>query len=146
MEERTLKEFNHIYREIDELYHAMALERGLSDSAFIILYNICELGDGCLQKDISRIACISKQTINSSIRKLEKEGYLCLEKGRGRDMHIHLTPAGQRLAEEKIWPVMEMEKRVFGEMSPQESRELLKLSRKYMELLKKQMKQEEKQQ
>ena len=74
----------------------------MSDSAFSILYAICELGDGCLQKDICRRAFLSKQTVHSSIRNLERDGLLYLEHGRRRDMHIHLTEAGARLARSRI--------------------------------------------
>lgn len=47
-----LQEFNRIYKKSNEIYHNIALQLGLSNSAFDILYSICELGDGCLQKDI----------------------------------------------------------------------------------------------
>ena len=52
MEERQqndVNEFNRLYKEMDDLYHDIALKLGLSDSALTIFYAICELGDGCLQ-------------------------------------------------------------------------------------------------
>ena len=55
-----------------------------------------------------------------------------MEPGNGRDRHVYLTPAGQQVAEKNIYPVMKMEKAAFQEMSEQESRELLKLTRKYV--------------
>ena len=55
---------------------------GISDSGFIILYALAELGDGCLQKDIAKIYYISKQTVNSSISNLKKNGYVCLRPGK----------------------------------------------------------------
>ena len=57
-----------------------------------------------------------------------------MEPGNGRDRHIYLTPAGQQLAEKNIYPVMEMEKAAFQEMPEQESRELLRLTRKYVRI------------
>lgn len=134
---QKLKEYNRIYKEMDNLYHDIARKLKLSDSAFDILYSICELGDGCLQKDICSISFISKQTINSSIRNLEKEGYLCLKHGRGRTMHILLTDAGKELIRKKIFPVLEIENQTFDDMSESESAELLRLSRKYMSILRK---------
>ena len=68
MEERQqndVNEFNRLYKEMDDLYHDIALKLGLSDSALTIFYAICELGDGCLQKDICSQSFCSKQTINS---------------------------------------------------------------------------------
>ena len=91
-----------IYKEFNDVYREAATKVGLSLSGFDILYAICEMGDGCLQRDISQMCCIPKQTVNSSIRKLEQDRYLILEKGKGRDMHIHLTEKGQKLMEEKM--------------------------------------------
>lgn len=132
-----LKEFNRLYKEFDELYHGIAVRAELSDSAFSILYAIVELGDGCLQKEISEHYCFSKQTINSSIQNLKSKGYLLLIQGKGHDKHIHLTEAGEQLVKEKIFPVMDMENAVFAEMSKDESQELLRLTKRYIQLLQK---------
>lgn len=129
---KELKEFTLIFKEMDDLYHDIALKLGLSDSAFIILYTICTIGDGCLQKDICNTAYISKQTVNSSIKNLERSGILSLKAGKGRDMHIHLTPVGKKVLEEKIIPVIQMENQVFAELSPKERQLLLELTKKYM--------------
>lgn len=126
------KEFNRIYKEVDDLYHEIARKLALSDSAFDILYTMCELGDGCLQRDICQISFISKQTINSSIRKLEREGYLTLRPGKGRDMHLFLTEQGRRAVDEKICPVMEMEREAFFGMEAEQRQLLLALTRDYM--------------
>lgn len=129
-----LKEFNFLYRKWDGLYHNLAIKAGLSDSAFYILYAITELGDGCLQKDIAEQYSFSRQTINSSIQNLTSNGYLSMTQGNRRDKHIHLTAAGQQLVESKILPVMKMEEAVFSEMTLSESQELLRLTRKYIQL------------
>ena len=127
-----LKEFNCLYKELDDLYHELALKNEMSDSAFFILYTIIELGDGCLQKDIAERNHISRQTINSSVKNLQAKGYLSLKRGEGRDMHIFLTPLGQQFVQERIMPVIYMENSAFAEMLPEESRELLRLTRKYV--------------
>lgn len=139
-QQNTLMEFNRLYREMDEFYHAIALKLGLSDSAFLILYTLYDRGDGCLQRDICEAFCLSKQTVNSSIKKLEQEGYLSLEQGRGRDKHICITPEGSRLLKEKIQPVIEMEQQAFAHMTRAERHRLLLLTRKYLENLQMQAK------
>lgn len=128
-------EYDRLYKEMDDLYHAVAREEGLSDSAFLIFYEIYELGDGCLQKEICDRAFISKQTIHSSIHNLEKEGYLRLEKGKGRDRRIHLTEKGDILIREKVIPVICAENEVFNAMTEKEADELLRLSAKYVSIL-----------
>lgn len=130
-QESALTEWNQFYKEMDELYHAVALQSGLSDSALDILYSLCILGDGCLQKEICRQAFISKQTVNSSIRKLEQQ-YLVLRPGKGRDMHIYLTEAGQALVQEKVIPIIQAENQAFGQMTAAEQGQLLRLSKTYL--------------
>ncbi len=131
----SLKKYNTLYRETDSLYHAVAVKSGLSDAAFWILYTICEYGDGCLQRDICNAVYTSKQTVHSAIRRLEEEGYLFLEPGRGRDKHIRLTERGEKLIEEKIAPVIARENAVFEEMGERDREELLRLTDRYVRLL-----------
>ena len=100
---------------------------GLSDSGFLVFYALAELGDGCTQQEIARHYYASKQTIHSSIKALEQKGYLTLAPGEGRDRRILLTPAGQRILEEKLTPVFQGE-----EMPAQELADLLALTRKYV--------------
>lgn len=130
-----LKEFNRIYKKTNEIYHDIALRLGLSDSAFDILYSISELGDGCLQKDICNATCIPKQTIHSSIRQMEKSGYLTLSSGKGRSMHIILTDLGKSLLERTIYPVMQMEGESFHCMTDEECQQMLALFGKYIQTL-----------
>lgn len=131
----VLKEYNRLWREFDKLYHNIARKLGLSDSAFVILYDLFELGDGSLQKDICKFSAMSKQTVNSAVRHLEREGYLYLKPGNRRDMHMYLTQAGRELVEEKILPVCQMENNVFLEMGEEDRSALIQLTRKYLELL-----------
>jgi DNA-binding MarR family transcriptional regulator len=129
---KQLEEFNRLYREMDQIYHGLAVRMGLSDSAFIILYTIAELGEGCLQKDIAAWCSLSRQTVNSSIQNLKAQGFLSLDSGKGREKEIFLTEEGKGIVEEKIFPVMELEQSVFEEMSPKECQEMLKLMGKYV--------------
>lgn len=128
----ALKEFNRLTKEISDLYHDICIQLELSDSTFEILYTLAELGDGCCQKNICNYTFISKQTIHSAIRKLEKEGIITLQSGKGREMHIYLTPLGEQVMNEKIVPVIKMENEIFSRMEPSESQELLRLTEKYL--------------
>ena len=127
-----LWEYNCLYREYDSIFHDVALASGLSDSAFAILYHIMELGDGCLQKDICDRLFMSKQTIHSAIQKLRDQGYLALEPGKGRNMHIRLTQTGRRIVQQVVLPVRGLEEAAFRELGDQSSRELLRLTGRYV--------------
>lgn len=126
-----LCEFNRIYKEFNDIYHEAALKMGLSNSAFDIFYAIYELGDGCLQRDICQATFIPKQTVNSSIRNLEKEGYLILEHGKGRNMHIYLTESGKELLKDYLFPIIEAENNAFQGMEHEERQQLLTLLARY---------------
>lgn len=127
----ALMEFNRIFKRSNEIYHDIALRLGLSNSAFDILYTICELGDGCLQRDICKATFIPKQTVNSSIRHLEAEGYLTLSSGKGRSMHINLTERGKHLLEHTMYPVIQMENEAFASLTEDECQQMLTLYRRY---------------
>lgn len=127
-----LWEFNRLYKEYDSIFHDVALASGLSDSAFAILYHIMELGDGCLQRDICDQLFMSKQTIHSAIQKLRQQGYLSLEPGKGRNMHIRLTEAGRQVVRRVVLPVRRLEEAALEELGSQGSRELLNLTGRYV--------------
>ncbi|MDO4334106.1 MAG: winged helix DNA-binding protein [Eubacteriales bacterium] len=133
---RELDEWFRLFKEYDDIFHELSRKMGLSDSAFIIFYGICSLGNGCLQKDICDSYYIRKQTVNSSIRSLEQDGYIYLESGNGRDMHLYLTPKGQAFSEKNIRPVIQIEQDAFLEMEPSERSAMVELTVKYVSLIK----------
>ena len=129
-------EFDRFLKELNEKYSELASVIGFSESGFVILYALVELGNGCLQKDIVNQYYLNKQTINSAVKSLEKNGYIYLEKGHGRNMHIYLTVLGEKFAKEKIIPVIKSEDRVFERMTEEEGEMFLELKRKYNEFCK----------
>ena len=131
----NLKKYNYLYRKMDDFYRLAAQKSGLSDSAFWILYTICEYGNGCLQRDVCNTFYVNKQTVHSSVRRLEEGGYLYLKSGKGRDKHIFLTEAGERLIEEKIAPFVAVENAALKELGERETDEMLRLTERYLEQL-----------
>ena len=129
---QMLAEYTRLHSEMDGLYHTLAVRAGLSDSALDILYALCVLGDGCLQRDVCALSFTSKQTIHSSIRKLEQDGLLRLPPGQGREVHIRLTPQGSRLIQEKVLPILDLERQAMACLSPEERESFLRLTRQYI--------------
>ena len=114
---RELKENNRIYREMESIYHEICVKAGISDTDFIVLYSIVEFEDGCCQRKIAKQYSISRQTVNSSVKKLVQNGCVVLESGKGHDKQIVLTEKGKAMAKQKIIPVMEAEAGVFMHMT-----------------------------
>lgn len=131
---RELKENNRIYREMESIYHEICVKAGISDTDFIVLYSIVEFEDGCCQRKIAKQYSISRQTVNSSVKKLVQNGCVVLESGKGHDKQIVLTEKGKAMAKQKIIPVMEAEAGVFMHMTEEERKKLLRLNAKYMEI------------
>lgn len=132
--DKKLKEFNDIHRQMSDLYHNIAAKLKLSNSAFTVFYTICDLGGSCLQKDICDLFYMSKQTVHSCIKKLEKDGYIFTQQG--KDKHIYLTEKGQQFITQNILPIIEIEKSIFSEMTAQQSDMFLELNKKYLHCFK----------
>lgn len=127
-----MKRFNHLTTEIDNAYHEAALKFGLSDSAMLILYTICSNGRECLLSDIIRLSGISKQTVNSSLRKLESEGIVQLEAYGGRMKKICLTHKGVRLTRDTVLNIIKIENEIFASWTKEERRLYLELTLRYL--------------
>lgn len=130
-------QYTYLAGEINALYHEAAVKMGISDSVQNILYVICEKEGRCLQSEISKLTGISRQTINSAIRKLEKEEIVYIKQGKGRNTIICLTDKGEKVAEEKIFPLYEIENKIWNEWTPEEQQQYLALTKKYRDGLKK---------
>lgn len=128
----AMKRFNYLTTEIDAAYHEAALKLGLSDSAMLILYAICNSGDECPLSDIPHLSGISKQTVNSALRKLEHEGAVYLESFSGRKKKICLTDQGKALVKDTVLRVVEIENEIFGAWTEAERKIYIELTQKYL--------------
>lgn len=131
-----LKQLNGMLCEIDSLYQALLAAKNISDSEFVVMIAILALGEGCLQKDIAETSYMSKKTINSTIKKLEKEGYIKLKAGKYPNMHIYMTPQGTEHIKNNILPIIDVEERVLNSMSEEEFERLIIGSSKYIGIFK----------
>ena len=122
---------------LEDLYHNYAARLQLSDTAFWIFYIAWIQGDGCTQKDICEMWSYSKQTINTALKNLEKQGYLRLVYSQGdrKRKQIRFTDAGREFAEKIIAPLLRAEEISFARLSEKERNDLVALSRKRTSLL-----------
>lgn len=127
-----MKWFNYLSSEIDNTYHEIARRLNLSDSAMMILYTICNFGESCLLGDICRLSGVSKQTINSSIRKLESEGVIFLESRQGRRKLVRLTEQGKTLVENTVARLIDKENEALGAWTEEEQAVYLKLTERFL--------------
>ena len=131
-----VKYLNSMLCEIDNLYQTILQNKSLSDSEYVVLFSLLELGEGCLQKDIANNGYINKKTTNSTIKKLEKNGLITLKAGKYPNMHIYLTDSGKEYVREHITPIINMQTSVMDSVPDSDFENLVKTYSKYIKIFK----------
>lgn len=127
---RNMHRYNHLLQEMDAAYHGLSLHWGLSDSALSVLYVLCETDGHCRPHELCRRTSLSKQTVNSALRKLERDGYIYLEPA-GRGKLVCLTPAGETLSDNTARRLMQAENEIFASWSQEDVEQYLSLAERY---------------
>lgn len=130
--QENLNKFNYLFGETEAAYHEVSLKMGYPDSAMKILYAICDNGGSCPLRTIRRRSGLSKQTMNSAIRKLEGEDILYLEQDGPRAKNAHLTAHGRAVAEETAMRILQIEKDIFACWTEEEVQIYLRLTERYL--------------
>ena len=107
----SARKYAYLSAEITSLYHEAAVKIGVSDTVLDILYVLCEQEGQCLQSDIFRLTGISRQTINSAIRKVERD--------------------------QKVRPLFQIENKIWSEWTVDEQERYLLFTQKYRDSFKK---------
>lgn len=134
-----LRRLNYIISEMNGIYHKAAYKFGLSDSTLMILYSICIHGTSCMLIDIYKSSGVCRQTINSSIRKLERENIIYLESIGGKKKKVYLTDKGKKLSERTSILLIEAENRILESWTESDVDLYLKLNEKYSKSLEEQL-------
>lgn len=127
-----VKQLNGMLCEMDSIYQTLLSAKNMSDGEFVVLNAILTLGEGCLQKDIAENSYMSKKTINSTIKKLEKEGFIKLKAGKYPNMHIFLTKRGLDHIKSNVLPIVDVENNVLSSMPEPEFDRLVSGYSKYI--------------
>lgn len=126
-----IQRVNCLSNDLEAIYHQAARKLGVSDSVLCVLYMIHEKGDRCLLYDICSESGISKQTINSALRKLEKDEVLYLEQDKGKAKRVCLTEKGKVYVTQTAARLFEAECNAFNEWTDEEVELYLRLIEKY---------------
>ena len=132
---KSMKRFHHLLGEMDAAYHEMSLKLGLPDSAMIVLYTICDNGECCLLQDICRRSGLSKQTVNSALRRLEADGILYLESAGSKAKKVCLTEFGKGFADQTAGQIIKAENEIFDSWSNEDVDKYLKLTEAFLAAL-----------
>lgn len=130
--EKDGRRLSYLTSEIEAVYHEAALKCGLSDSALRILYTVCLQGDGCMLHEVVRLTGISKQTINSALRKLEEQGILYLKSAEGNRKNVYLTERGKKLSEKSAMRILDIENEILSSWTKAEQKSYIELTEKFL--------------
>ncbi len=123
---------NYLNADLNALYHHASLKLGLTDSASIVLYAIYDNGEDCLLSDIYKQSGISKQTVNSALRNLEKKHIIYLERHSGRAKKVILTDTGKEYAQQTIARLFDAEAAAFASWTEEEINAHIGFMEKYI--------------
>ena len=128
-----LRHINGMLSEISSIYEKLLSSKNVPEGVFIVMSSILDLGVGWLQKDISEISYLNKKTVNSTIKKLQKEEFIELKAGKYPNMHIYLTQKGKDYMIQNIIPIIEVESKALELMPASEFDTLVESYRKYID-------------
>ena len=134
---KRMLEFNEVMKENNDLYSNLAKKFKMSDCMLWILYILREENKVLTQSDICNMMCIPKQTVNSSLKKMEAEWYIeLLNINDKRSKQVSFTEKGLDLANNTVDIIISKENNALSKMDEKEQELLINLLRKFNDLLK----------
>ncbi len=137
---QMLAEYNSSTKQLDEVYRQATKRFTLPECAFWILYTLRIEPRSFTQTEICDFLYAPKQTVNSALKKLEREQYIVFSAGDDqRSKKISLTEQGKALAAETVDKIINAEATALRQM-PQSDREaLMRTTSQYCTLVKTQL-------
>ena len=134
---KQLSKYNTIYLENNNIYRALTKSLGLSEGGFWILYALRTDFIPPFQSEICSSMHHPKQTVNSSLKKLEADGYITLLHDKDhRSKQICLKQKVICLCEKKVDRFISLEQDAFASLAEEEQEQFLLLFDKYTNILK----------
>lgn len=134
-----IHQINYLSAELNALYHHASLKLGLTDSASTVLYTIYDNGENCLLSDIYKQSGVSKQTVNSAIRNLEKKRIIYLEQYSGKAKKVVLTDTGKEYVKKTTARLFAAETAAFASWTEDEINAHIGYMEKYIDSFREQV-------
>lgn len=117
-----LQQLEQQMKEQDAIYHDVAVRFKLSDTALWILYIVSENNGGYTQQDLVRMCSFPKQTINTALNGLVKNGLARLEAvpNTRNSKSIILTENGETLVKDTVDNLKTAEAAAYGKLTEDE--------------------------
>lgn len=118
----ALSALNRLVKKQEDIYHLCAKNAGLTDTKFWVLYALCASEGTLFQNTFCESWCYSKQTVNTAVASLEKDGIITLEfaEGSKKQKDMKLTAKGEAFCHRHIRPVLYAEEKSLMKLSAKE--------------------------
>lgn len=127
-------------KEQDAIYHNVAVRFGLSDTTMWVLYVLSDDSKIRTQQELCQTTFFPKQTVNTAINKLVKQGFVALEPipNTKNKKKILLTDEGKELVNQTMLKLVEAENNAYAKLTTDELLMYLELSRRITKNLREQ--------
>ena len=92
----------------------------LAAGDLVVLYALLTEDRALTQSEIARFLFRPRQTINSSLQRMQQQGLLELQADKGRKKKILLTEKGREITRQYVDPVFQLELRALSRLSRRE--------------------------
>lgn len=112
-------EFGSAWNRVNAVYESFARSHGMSFNGMLVFAHIC-CSEGITQKEAAKRSLLCKQTANSIVKALEKQGLVTLEtlEGDRRSKGIFLTEEGREFAKSTVDEIAKAEHRALEALDP----------------------------
>jgi len=133
-----LMKYNALYKENDDIYRQFAKKMNISESELWILYVMRLYGEGLTQKELCDVVFMPKQSVNTALKKMEKDGYIVLEYAENsrKNKVIKFTEKGLRHSKKTADKIIEAERSVFAHFSDEEIEFWFEINDRFGKILK----------
>lgn len=130
----TLKRYYQIWFETNQLYSQWAARHGITVNALLVMYMIRNT-EHCSQQDICRMLMLPKQTVNSILKNLERQGCVCqrTDEADRRNKIITFSHEGREYAEGILSELYRAETEALNAMGPVQVKGLIDHSHAYLQ-------------
>lgn len=125
---------NRKFKEIESLYHEAACRSGITDAEISIWSALLTSDAEYSQQELCKMLYLPRQTVNSIVRNMVKQGYVLLEHvpgSRNRKV-IHLTGDGRVYGLQKVMWIFTAEKNALSSTGSSEARAFISMLEKYI--------------
>ncbi len=137
----ALVELNQKIKELNSIYRMAAAKSGISDGEAYVWLTLLDTEEVYSQQDLCEFLSLPKQTVNSIISRLIKQGFVTLEHAKGTRNRkvIRITEAGEVYGKEKVSWIYEAEQKVLEKSSFEQVRMCIEMIDKHCSLLRKEL-------